>query len=298
MSIANNKILNIAKIIEKSRINRLDVELLLSFLLNTNREFIISHLQTRIKAAVYKKYLYLEKLRLKNWPLAYLVGKKEFYGLDFKVNASVLIPRPETELIIEEVLTAYSNDLLTDSQKILIDLGTGSGAIIIALMHEIQRHFPNTYLKTKARAVDISKSALAVARVNAQKHQLNSKIKFFCGNLLTPLKLNHQNILGSELIITANLPYLTKKQIQTSPSICHEPRLALDGGINGLKYYQELFKQIAVLNLASRSLYLFCEIDPGQATNIKKLAKILIPHSKIIIKHDLARRRRLAIIKF
>jgi len=297
MTTSTNKNLTSKQIFEKSRLPRPEIELLLAYLLKKERPFIISHSEIKLKTSIYKKYFSLEKLRLKNYPLAYLVGEKEFYGLNFKVNSKVLVPRPETELMVEAVLNTYINLKSSESRKILIDLGTGSGAIIITLMHELRQHFPGAYLKTEARAVDISKNALTVARFNARRHQLNSKINFFCGNLLTPLRLNRQKLLKSELIITANLPYLTKKQIQRSPSISREPCLALNGGINGLKYYQRLFKQIAALNLASNSLHLFCEIDPKQATLIKQLAKALLPNSRSIIKNDLARRRRLAIIK-
>lgn len=297
MSIATLKTFNIASIIAKSTITHLDAELLLAFLLNTDREYIVCHPEIKIKSSIYKKYCSLEKLRHKNWPLAYLVGKKYFYNLNFSVNNHVLVPRPETELIIDEALKIYSKTK-NDYEHIIIDIGTGSGAIIISLMHELQNDFSVTFKKIKAFAIDVSSQALAVARKNAKDHQLNTNIKFICGNLLSPMKHYSRIFSKSDIIITANLPYLSKKQITQSPSISREPRLALDGGIDGLKYYHELFKQISNLPFGPRHLHLLCEIDPTQAKKITKLANNLLPQGKCTIKKDLAGHPRMVIVRF
>jgi release factor glutamine methyltransferase len=290
MSIISKKIYNISLIFKESPLSRLDTELLLAFVLHKNREFILTHPETIITPALYKKFQALKAKRLKDWPIAYLIGSKEFYGLDFKVTPAVLMPRPETEMMVEEIIGQ-------PAASHIIDLGTGSGAIIIAASSEIRRLFPVQFKKIKLSAVDISKSALNIARQNAKAHRLNTKIKFHHGSLLTPLKLETKKIAGESLTIAANLPYLTPTQIKRSPSISREPRLALDGGKDGLKYYRELFKELSILTKKQTIHFrLLCEIDPSQARPINTLAKKILPKAKTVIRQDLAKKNRLAII--
>lgn len=271
--------MTILEILKTSTLDRLETELLLAFLLKKDREFVLTHPETKLKPAIYNKFRELSKKRLANWPLAYLIDSKEFYGLNFKVSQSVLVPRPETELIVDKVLeTAKSNNLI-------IDLGAGSGAIIIALANKLK-------IKAEFIAVDISKSALAIARQNAKLNQAARKIKFYQGNLLTPII---KQLANRDLIITANLPYLTKKQIKQSPSISREPKLALDGGVAGLKYYRELFQQLQKINY--KSLQLLLEIDPGQVGKIKVLTKKYFPWAALEVRKDLRHLNRLIIIK-
>jgi release factor glutamine methyltransferase len=257
-----------------------ETEILVASLLHKNREFLLTHLETKINLPLLKKFKKLEKKRLAGWSIAVLIGQKEFYGLSFKVDKNVLVPRPETEMIVDEVLTKNENDCL------IIDLGTGSGAIIITLAKNLKT------TKTNFLAIDISPSALKIAKQNAKLHKLDKKIKFFSGNLLTPILklLPHKN-----LIIAANLPYLTKAQINNSPSIKREPKLALDGGSNGLKYYRALFKQLKTIKY--KSLELLIEIDPSQTAKIKTLAKQYFSPECLEIKKDLASRNRLLVIK-
>lgn len=290
----SKKIYNISLIFKESPLSRLDTELLLAFLLHKTREFILTHPETRITPALYKKFQALKAKRLKDWPIAYLIGSKEFYGLDLKVAPAVLMPRPETEMMVDEMI-GLVKDLPRPPH--LIDLGTGSGAIIIATGSEIRRLFPLRFKNIKLSAVDISTPALKMARQNAAIHELNSKIKFYHGNLLEPLKLETRKLAGQSLIIAANLPYLTPAQIKKSPSIRREPRLALDGGKDGLKYYKELFKELSDLNKKQNFPFrLLCEIDPSQSRKIRSLAAKILPEATVEIKKDLARRQRLAII--
>jgi len=148
-------------------------------------------------------------------------------------------------------------------------------------------------------AVDISKSALAVAKKNAKLHKVDKKIKFFHGNLLKPIIRNRKShIANRKLIILANLPYLTPFQIKSSLTIKYEPKKALDGGRDGLKHYKKLFGQVKwLVKLKAAPISLFCEIDPGQAGKIKKLAQSELAGAKIKIKKDLAGLNRLAIIE-
>ncbi len=220
--------------------------------------------------------------RLKGMPIAYITGRKEFYGLDFKVNKHVLIPRPETEMMVDEALKLA---IQNSQPATLLDIGTGSGCVIIALAKQISDN--------KFFATDISAKALAIARQNAKQQKIAKKIKFMQGDLLNPILHNPSTIGHNSLIILANLPYLTKAQIKKSPSIKDEPETALFGGKNGLELYEKLFRQIKNLPAARAAL---CEFDPRQTAKIKQLAKREFPKAKLRIKKDLAGLNRLAVI--
>jgi release factor glutamine methyltransferase len=257
-----------------------EVEILLTFLLKKSREYLLTHPETKISAATHREFKKLEKKRLTNWSIAVLIGQKEFYGLSFKVDKNVLVPRPETEMIIDEIKELKTN------KPLIIDLGTGSGAIIVSLAKNLS---PNS---AKFMAVDISTSALKIAKENAKLNGVNRIIKFYHGNLLLPIL---KSLPSQNLVIAANLPYLTKEQIANSPSIKREPKLALDGGLDGLKYYLRLFKQLE--RIKYKSLSLFLEIDPSQTVKIKRITKHYFPGSSLEIKKDLAGLNRFVIIK-
>lgn len=216
------------------------------------------------------------------------------------------MPRPETELIVEKIIDLVKQStnlvLLKNSRRklykpLIIDVGTGTGAIVIALAKELKCLTPLTYRRTEFLAVDISQSALKIAAQNAKIHKLNNKIKFYHSNLLASLKLTKKTSspsISRDLIITANLPYLTPKQVKESPSISREPRLALDGGLDGLKYYKTLFKQLG--NTIYRSITIFCEIDPGQAKKITALAGRYLPNVKSRFYKDYSGQNRLFVV--
>ncbi|MEK7508532.1 MAG: peptide chain release factor N(5)-glutamine methyltransferase [Patescibacteria group bacterium] len=266
----------------------LDGEVLLSSVLNKPREYLLTYPEKKLTTTQEKKFRQLVARRAHGEPIAYLTVHKEFYGLDFIVNKNVLIPRPETELLVEETIKRIRNYELGIRERIvLIDVGTGSGCIPIA----IAKNTPNKNLKVLA--TDISAAALKVARQNAKKNSV--KIKFYRGNLLSPLIHNSSFLIpASSYIITANLPYLTKKQI-CEKSIQCEPRSALYGGRNGLEYYEKLFKQISQLGaqvFGCSSVQVLLEIDPSQTSKIKKLIKKYLPTAKTEIKKDLAGHNR------
>ena len=277
--------LKIKEIKEKynKKINLLDIELIISRVIKKSREFVLAHPEhkpTPFQISKIKKQI---SRRINNEPLAYIFGEKEFYGLNFKVNKNTLVPRPETELIIDEALDIAKNN---PQPTTFIDIGTGSGCIIITLAKNLNKKF---------FAIDISRLALRVARQNAKLNKVNNKIKFIHGNLLAPIldKLK-KNYKPSRLVITANLPYLTPNQIKNSPSIQQEPNLALEAGKDGLLYYRQLLKQIKSLDL---SCHVLCEIDPSQKNTITNLIKNIFPNSNIKTKKDLRGLYRLAIIK-
>lgn len=256
----------------------LDAEVLLSYVLKKLKEYLYTYPEKNISTKQLNNLTTLIERRAKNEPVAYLINKKEFFGLDFYVDKRVLIPRPETETLVEETIKACNNKQLAISYKPLAicDIGTGSGCIAITLAK---------YLPTaKIIATDISKDALIVAQKNAKKHKVFSKIKFLSGDLLKPIK-NKKND-----IIIANLPYVQSQKI-----LKYEPKIALAGGKDGLEIYRKFFEQLKDFNL--KNLTVLIEIDPSQKRKLERLILKLLPQSKIKTKKDLAGLTRLMIIK-
>lgn len=274
----------------------LEAEILLSGILKKPREFLLTHPEHKLTKLQITNYKLRIKKRLKHLPLTYITGEKEFYGLKFKVNKNVLIPRPETELMVEEALKLVARN---SKPVTLIDVGTGSGCVIVTLAKLLSQE--SRIMNHELWGIDISKKALTVARQNAKLHGVAKNIKFIKGNLLSPIIRNSLFIIpDSSLIILANLPYLTPFQIKNSPTIKYEPESALAGGLDGLKYYRQLFKQIKKLRVAScelRDIYALCEFDPRQTARVKQLIKRELPQATYQIKKDLAGLNRLVIIK-
>lgn len=250
----------------------LDLELILSAALRKTKEFIYTYPEYSISNIQYLRFRWFIHLYKKGYSIAAIVGHKEFYGLDFYVNKHVLIPRPDTELMVVEVIEEIKNQ----NEKItLVDVGTGTGCIQISILKNLPAAIVTTY------AVDISRRALKVAKKNARIH--NVHIEFLRGNLLKPVvqkNINHK----SQIIITANLPYLTEKQFQGEPSIQREPKNALVADNNGLALYEELLQQIKTAGLNAT---IFLEIDPSQSEVIIKIIKQYFPGANVKIKKDL-----------
>ncbi len=277
-------------IIKDSLLPSNETELLLAFILQIRRETINTHLEQKIDLIKYLKFKRLEKKRLRAWPIAYLIEQAGFYKLDFIIDKRVLIPRPETELLLEQALEIAKQ---SQENKTIIDIGTGSGAIIISLAKELKENDLSVFNNIQFIASDISRSALKVAKKNIDKHQLQNDIEISHSNLLK--NIESSNFAKRHIIITANLPYLTPKQIQASASIKREPRLALDGGVNGLKYYKQLFWQINQLKY--KKLTCLCEIDFKQKEGLEFIVKKQFSDSSLEFLKDLGDRFRLAIIK-
>lgn len=267
-----------------------EAEILLSHNIKKPREFLLAHGENKLTKIQQAKYKNLINKRVKGWPVAYLLGYKEFHGFKFTVDKNVLVPRPETELLVDEAIKLVSPD------STIIDVGTGSGCIIITLIRIIE----NLKLKIKKFvALDISEKALSVAKKNAKNNKIKS-IRFLKGNLLEPI-LNNK-IKSSKLLILANLPYGWKvwknNCSMETKSLQFEPQKALFAGQNGLALYKKLFKQISELSTHNNSGNLLCEFDPRQTAALKKMLKAELPQAKFTIKKDLAGLNRLIIIDF
>lgn len=201
---------------------RLDAEILLAYVLRMTRTKLLSELYFELPNQQINDFQMLIDKRAKNIPVAYLTGKKEFMGLDFFVDENVLIPRPETESIVEAALKLIKTKKLTK----IFDVGTGSGNIAIA----ITKNLPDL----KVVASDISKEALNVAKKNVEIHGIESRIEFVQSHLA-------EHIKDAELII-ANLPYVPETYA-VMEDILHEPKMAVFGGNDGLGLYREMFGQ-------------------------------------------------------
>ncbi|MBI4426867.1 MAG: peptide chain release factor N(5)-glutamine methyltransferase [Candidatus Magasanikbacteria bacterium] len=284
----------------RERIDLLDAELIVAHVLKKTREFVLAHPDQLITASQHHLITELFEKRGRGVPLAYLTKHKEFFGLDFMVNRSVLVPRPETEVLVESVLSECRMQTTGGKKIALIDVGTGSGCIPIAIAASL--HHPTTP-SLKIYAIDISKSALRIAELNAKKHGV--KIKFLHGSLLQPLVDNltiqqFNNLSAGEadstLVITANLPYLTNKQHKNSPSIQREPKNALVAGKTGLELYEKLLSQMKDFTAYGLWLTAFFEINPRQANRITRLIKKYLPNASVEIKKDLSGRDRVVVL--
>jgi len=296
----------------------LDAEVVLGYVLGRGREWIFANFQFSISNFQLSKYKRLINQRVKGVPVAYLTKHKSFYNLDFYVDKRVLIPRPETEMLVTEVLTLLRSMLrnkpllrqgfggqVRNKQINIVDVGTGSGCVAVAIAKKLNDEGEWQFAPT-IYGVDISKDALAVARKNSRKH--DAGVKFLHGDLLEPViergarpdtrpRTERAQASSGAWVIVANLPYLKPSQIKGD--IKHEPREALEAGKDGLKYYERLLKQITT---EGEDIYphlqgvVVFEIDPGQTAGIKKLIKKYLPKGKVSIKKDLAGRDRVVII--
>jgi release factor glutamine methyltransferase len=213
-------------------------------------------------------------------PSQYIKGWVEFYKLKFKVTPDVLIPRPETELLVDEVLKNINSE-----NTLLLDVGTGAGNIAISIA--------KNSADVKIVATDISASALKVAKLNAELHGVNKRIKFIQSNLLPSIL----NTPYSMLIIVTNLPYIPSARIPYLDSSVKdfEPHVALDGGEDGFKLYRKLFCQIQDRNW--KPGLIIGEIDYTHGELAANEARKYFPNAQIEVKTDLAHKQRILMIK-
>ncbi len=222
---------------------RLDQEILLAHILHHPREHIFAHPEIKLSKTQVSKFRRLWKKRLKNYPLAYLTGQKEFFGLDFHVNNNVLIPRPETEFMVEEIIGYVEKS--ARGKSIIADIGTGSGCIAVVLKKKLPA--------AQVIGLDVSAAALKIARKNSQKNK--TAVEFYRGDVAALAK---KKILPD--IIAANLPYLDKDKkrffYHNCPALKYEPDSALFANKNGLGDYISLLEKLMVFRKLPTAIFL------------------------------------------
>ena len=242
----------------------LEGELLLRHALKISRTQLYLDLDQELSPQQEQAFWRLVERRLNGEPTAYTTGHRQFYGLDFYVDPRVLIPRPESELLVEIALKLAQNHHLST----IADIGTGCGAIAISLALELPQ--------TRIYATDISAPALEVARLNCQKHEVTDRVHLLHGDMLDPLPE------PVDLII-ANLPYVKKSELA---GIKFEPRLALDGGSDRTERIRQLCRQVG--SKLSAGGFLLLEMGQGQRESITTFLHNLFPDGEIEVLPDLS----------
>lgn len=226
---------------------RLDVEILLSHVLDKPTIFLLAHDDSEIGFWQLYQFKKLIKKRKEGIPVAYLTGSREFFGLDFKVNKHVLVPRPDTEILVDSVvLYLRRDDEMTKRRDdfLLLDIGTGSACIPISILKNIP--------EIKSIATEICGSAMKVAKHNITKHKLKSRINLIKSDLLKNISVGL--LKDHEIILTGNLPYIPK-QFQVDPSTKFEPDVALYGGDDGLDIYKRLVDQLEEMGIKPKAMF-------------------------------------------
>lgn len=232
----------------------LDAELLLLHTLHKeNRTWLIAHGGENVSDDDHKTFTEYIHKRAQGVPVAYITNKKAFYGRDFYVDERVLIPRPETEQLVELTLTQLTTN--NKQQTTLIDVGTGSGIIPITIYKELEARSQKL---EACYAIDLASDALEVAKHNATSFGVDTNITFLQGNLLEPLINNSLLIINNaHIVITANLPYVSEHEYQENiHNLKHEPYIALVAEHNGMREIEELLTQVKKMSTNNVTLIL------------------------------------------
>ena len=213
-----NVIKNASQILKDHNISsyELDAEVILSNIMGVSKEYLIAKNKKTLSEKIIKKYNIAIKRRIKNEPTAYILGKKEFWSEDFLVNRKTLIPRPETEILVNKVVNFFKNKRIN-----ILDVGTGTGCILLSILKELKQ--------STGTGIDISAKAIQTAEINSRNLNLTNRSKF------KVCDLDKYNI-GKYDLIVSNPPYILSKDIKnlSKDIINYEPKIALDGGIDGL----------------------------------------------------------------
>jgi release factor glutamine methyltransferase len=241
---------------------RLNAELMMAHALGLTREKLYMELQREIDPKEQAVIESLMQRRIQGEPLQYILGHQEFWSIDLNVDPRVLIPRPETELLIEQALLILSNAFSSRTLRIL-EIGTGSGAIAISLARELRNAF--------VVATDISDRALRLAKENALRAGVERQIAFVLGDLFSPFRREGER--GGMDVILSNPPYVGRSEIESLAEEVkgHEPRGALDGGEDGLDFYRKIIGQ-APACLNDRG-WLLLEMGQGQGTRVVEMIR-------------------------
>jgi release factor glutamine methyltransferase len=256
---------------DSSESPRADALLLLERVLERPRSWIVAHAGDSSAARDAAQFFDLCRRRAAGRPLAYLLGSAGFYGREFIVDESVLVPRPETEHLVDDAI-AFIKEMPRDRLAAVLDLGTGSGAIACTIAAE-----------TRARvdAVDISSAALEVARENARRLDVAERCRFISGDLTALVKTGRYDV------VIANLPYMPTRDIPNEPDpLSFEPRLALDGGPDGLVLYDRLLP--ALPEILNRHALVLLEAAPPTIVALSRLAATTLKEFVIEVRSDYA----------
>ena len=253
--IIQNTIKKGSQILKNNNISshELDAEIILSNIMGVKREFFISNNDTSVSNEIIKKFQLAIQRRIKKEPVAYIIGKKEFWSEEFIVNNSTLVPRPETELLIYKLINYFK-----DMKISILDIGTGSGCILLSILKELK--------VSRGIGIDSSARAIKIAKINSKNLNLSNRSKFKVSNL------NNYNV-GKYDLIVSNPPYIASKDIRnlSKDIINHEPKTALDGGVDGL----DLIKKVIYKSnsLLKRNGILSLEIGHNQYKKVNIMLK-------------------------
>jgi release factor glutamine methyltransferase len=260
----------------------IEAEMLLRECLSLDRTRLYARLGEDLSTEQEEAYRGLIVRRMVYEPAAYILGHKEFFGLDFEVTPAAIIPRPETERLVEIAIEFLQRQPDQDGLQIS-DVGTGSGIIAVSIAHAVP--------KASVVAVDLSADALALAQRNAERHRVQRRIRFVQGDLVEPLD-------GAAFgLIAANLPYVRTSEWEQLPREIreHEPREGLDGGPDGLQVITRLLQQ-APAHLAPGGL-LLAEIDERQGWATADMAREGFPSASVEVRRDLSGRDRVLTVQ-
>ena len=254
-----------------------EAEVLLGHVLGMSKTGLYTEPERSLTSAETERLRDLVRRRLDREPAAYILGHCEFYGIDFYVESHAFIPRPETELLVEEAVELAQRISRRGEQSVMADIGTGCGAIAISLALALPQ--------AKIYATDISPSALQVAEVNCRRHGVNGQVELLQGNLLEPLP-------QAVDVIVANLPYVKDCEVvDLSPEIReHEPTIALAGGRDGLDKIREMLEQMRGKEDTHRNEGPTCfllEIGQGQGEMVASLVGNYFPEASVELISDL-----------
>lgn len=256
----------------------LDVQLILSHLLKKDRIYLHAHRNDEVDDEVALKFYEMVTKRNEGYPLQYMTNSQDFMGLNFFVQEGVLVPRPDTEILVEKIINIVNNNELKNKEIDILDIGTGSGAIAVSLAY---------YLKNaNVTAMDISDVAIETANINIEKHKL-SNINTLHGDIFK-YKFNNEKYN----IVVSNPPYIEKKVIESLPIevSLYEPKLALDGGEDGLIYYRQIIEIFK--NIMSEDAILSVEIGYDQKEAITNIFNESNIFSKVECDKDLGGNNR------
>jgi release factor glutamine methyltransferase len=240
---------------------RLDAEVLLGEALNADRVFLYTHFDQPLQPQELERFRSFLLRRLRREPVAYIIGEKDFWSRSFKVTPDVLIPRPETEILVAEALKIYEEmNHGFQEQFHILEIGTGSGVIGVTLAKEIP--------KALILATDVCERALRIAEENARRHEVKDRIQFLLGDLFNPIPKG----MAFDMIVT-NPPYVPREQLSfLMPEVRdYEPHQSLDGGDQGLDFYRQVFPRIG--EFLKSGGWFVGEIGKDQKDAVKALAE-------------------------